>query len=70
MKICGQVYLCYLNRIRLRSFVYLKWSESVSLDQLFTTPWTMQSMEFSRPVYSTQASITIPFSRESSQPRD
>ena len=30
----------------------LKWSESRSvMSELFTTPWTIQSMEFSRPEY-------------------
>ena len=33
---------------------------------LFVTPWTIQSMEFSRPQYWSG----IPFSRGSSQPRD
>ena len=28
-----------------------KWSESESHVRLFVTPWTVQSMEFSRPEY-------------------
>ena len=39
-----------------------KW-KSLSHVWLFATPWTTQSMEFSRPEY-------FPFSRGSSQPRD
>ena len=42
--------------------------KSLSRVQLFVTPWTIQSVEFSRPEnWSGQA---VPFSRGSSQPRD
>ena len=45
----------------------LKW-KSLTCVQLFATPWTLQSMEFSRPKYwRIQA---FPFSRGSSQPGD
>ena len=41
----------------------MKWKwKSLSRVWLFSTPWTVQSMDFSRPEY--------PFSRASSQPRD
>ena len=50
----------------------LKWSEvkwkSLSRVQLFTTPWTIQSMGFSRPEY--WSGYPFPFSRVSSQLRD
>ena len=41
--------------------------KSLSRVQLFATPWTIQSMEFSRPEYWSGA---FPFSRVSSQHRD
>ena len=44
----------------------VKW-KSLSRVQLFATPWTIQSMEFSRPVY--WSGVAFPFSRGSSQPR-
>jgi len=37
--------------------------------QLFATPWTIQSMEFSRPEYRPEW-VAFPLSRGSSQPRD
>ena len=42
-----------------------KW-KSLSRVRLFVTPWTIQSMKFSRPEYW----VAFPFSRGSSQPRD
>ena len=42
-------------------------SESHSV-RLFVTPWTVQSLEFSRPEYWSW--VAFPFSRGSSQPRD
>ena len=44
----------------------MKW-KSLSHAQLFTTPWTIQSMEFSRPECSSW--VAFPFFRGSSQPR-
>ena len=41
-------------------------SKSLSRVRLFATPWTIQSMEFSRPGYWS----AFPFCRGSSQPRD
>ena len=52
-----------------------KW-KSLSRVQFFATPWTIQSMEFSRPEYWSGYPFPIlewvafPFSRGSSQPRD
>ena len=49
-----------------------KWSEakwkSLSCVRLFVTPWTLQSMEGSRPEY--WSGLAFPFSRGSSQPKD
>ena len=45
----------------------VKW-KSLSRVRLFATPWTIQSMEFSRPEY--WSGKAFPFSRGSSQPRD
>ena len=49
-----------------------EWSEVkwklLSHVQLFATPWTIQSMEFSRPEY--WRGVAFLFSRRSSQPRD
>ena len=42
-----------------------KWLSCV---RLFVTPWTIESMEFSRPEY--WSGLAFPFSRGSSQPRD
>ena len=42
------------------------WSESLSHVQLFATPWTIHSMEFSRPELLEW--VSFPFSRESSHP--
>ena len=42
--------------------------ESRSVVSDFATPWTIQSMEFSRPLILEW--VTFPFSRGSSQPRD
>ena len=42
--------------------------KSLSRVRLYSTPWTIQSMEFSRPVY--WRGVAFPFSRGSSQPRD
>ena len=42
--------------------------KSLSRVQLFETPWTTQSMAFSRPEY--WSGVAFPFSRESSQRRD
>ena len=44
-----------------------KW-KSLSCVQLFATPWTVQSTEFSRPEYWSE--VSFPFSRGLSQPRD
>ena len=44
-----------------------KW-KSLSCVQLFVTPWTIQSKEFSRPEY--WSGVAFPFSPGSSQPRD
>ena len=44
-----------------------KW-KSLSCFQLFATPWTIQSMEISRPEYWSW--VAFPSSRGSSQPRD
>ena len=44
--------------------------ESESPIQLFATPPTIQSMEFSRPKYWGGGGVAFPFSRGSSQPRD
>ena len=44
-----------------------KW-KSLSCVPLFETPWTIQSMEFSRP--KILGWEPFPFSRESFQPRD
>ena len=44
----------------------VKW-KSLSGGQLFVTPWTVQSMQSSRPEYW---SVAFPFSRGSSQPRE
>ena len=43
-----------------------KW-KSFSCVQLFVTPWTIQSLEYSRP--ESWSEVAIPFSRGSSQPR-
>ena len=42
----------------------VKW-KSLNHVRLFATPWTIQSMEFSRPEW-----VAFPFSRGSSQPRN
>ena len=44
-----------------------KW-KSLSPVGLFVTPWTIPSMEFSRPEYC--SGLPVPFFREPSQPRD
>ena len=44
-----------------------KW-KSLSRVRLFVIPWTIQSMEFSRPQY--WSGLAFPFSRGSFQPRD
>ena len=53
--LCMHVYECEVCKV---------W-KSVSRVQLFATPWTIQSMEVSRPGY-----WPVPFSKGSSQPRD
>ena len=44
---------------------YIVKVKSLSCVQLFVTPWTIQTMEFSRPEW-----VAVPFSRGSFQPRD
>ena len=44
-----------------------KWN-SLSHVRLFVNPWTIQTMEFSRPEY--WSGLAVPFSRGSFQPRD
>ena len=55
-----------LNSTKL-NFQQWKW-KSLSHVRLFVTPWTTQSVEFSRPEYWSR--VAFPFSRGSSQPRD
>ena len=54
-------------------FLEVKW-RSLSCVWLFATPWTIQSMEFSKPEhwsgYSERNTGAFLFSRGSSQPRD
>ena len=54
----------------LSSIYEVKWN-SLSHDpiRLFVTPWTIQSMEFSRPESPSGQRVAFPFSRGSSQPR-
>ena len=47
------VYLTYMQS-------EVKWSESLSVVQLFAIPWTIESMEFSRPEYWSRWSFPSP----------
>ena len=48
-------YMCIYIHICIYIYIHMKWSEvkgkSLSLIWLFSIPWTIQSMEFSRPDY-------------------
>ena len=64
-------FLWNLNRLKVYWFqiCFTKWKwkwKSLSCVWLFVTPWTTQSMEFSRILEW----VAFPFSRGSSQPRD
>ena len=56
----------YFGNFNLLLFFLLCESHLVVSDSV--TPWTIQSMEFSRPEYCSW--VMVPFSRGSSQPRD
>ena len=47
-KIKSNIYVNIKPKTKLFLFMYEKW-KSLSPVQLFVTPWTIQSMEFSRP---------------------
>ena len=62
-----QLWYCDLQEKHLVIQMYES-EKSLRCIRLFVTPWTIQSMEFSRPEYWSGAAF--PFSRGSSQPRD
>ena len=64
---CSQ-FLYHLSHQR-SPILFIKVKVKVSCVQLFVTPWTIQTMEFSRPEYWS-GWVAFPFSQGSSQPRD
>ena len=60
-----------IDSSRITDYRWLRWKwKSLSHVQLFVTPWTIQSMEFSRLEYWRILQYSSdPFSRGSSQPR-
>ena len=67
---CGTLHLTLvrsaMDTLGIRHKLKVKVAHFVS--DSFATPWTTESMEFSRPEYWSR--VALPFSRGSSQPRD